>query len=244
MGKKKIDLKEHLHKEHHFTFLGEYLENIVYGGMDGIITTFAVVAGFTGAAGVIDSSLSYSIVLLFGLANLLADGFSMGLGNFLSLRAERDVYLKNKKIEEREINENPEGEALETKQILMGKGYNEEDAEAMVELYKKNKKFWVSFMMDYELEMANSENNKPFLNGLITFIAFSVFGIIPISPYFFKPDNAFFIAVLSTSFALILLGLLRWKITKIDFLRSVLETFIVGGVAAIVAYFVGTFFEI
>ncbi len=246
MNEGSAKLKEHIHKEHHFSIVGKYLENIVYGGLDGIITTFAVVAGFNGALGGIDGidyGLSISIVLLFGLANLFADGLSMGLGNFLSLRAERDVYLKNKRMEEREINDNPAGEAEETKVILMEKGYNEKDALAMVELYKKNKKFWLSFMMDYELEMSNAENNNAFLNGLFTFLSFIALGIVPILPYFFNPQNPFMITIFSTFLALTLLGVIRWKVTQINFFRSVFETLLVGGVAALVAYFVGTLFK-
>ncbi|SVD33554.1 uncharacterized protein METZ01_LOCUS386408, partial [marine metagenome] len=86
-------LKAHKEEEHGISAFATYIKEIVYGGTDGIITTFAVVSGFSGA-NLGNQALNFSIltVLIFGLANLIADGASMGLGNFLSLRSEKKVY--------------------------------------------------------------------------------------------------------------------------------------------------------
>ena len=92
------------------------IKEIVYGGNDGIVTTFAVIAGFTGAYSSTNTTLNLSMlsVLLFGLANLFADGAAMGLGSFLSLRAEKSVYHDFKEKERYEIEHNPEMEKAET----------------------------------------------------------------------------------------------------------------------------------
>jgi VIT1/CCC1 family predicted Fe2+/Mn2+ transporter len=87
----------HLAAEHKISPISTYLKEIVYGGIDGIITTFAVVAGFSGAQTGPEGTIPMFVVLLFGFANLFGDASSMGLGNFLSVRADQDVYRKEQK---------------------------------------------------------------------------------------------------------------------------------------------------
>ncbi len=239
------DLEKHLQEEHKVSPFSEYLKEIVYGGNDGIVTTFAVVAGFAGAQGDPDIvPLGYMAVLLFGLANLFADGASMGLGNFLSIRSEKDRYRQERKKEEYEIEHNPYMEQAETKELLMARGFSETDASELVRIYSQNKEYWADFMMRYELEMAEPTEN-PLFTGLATFLAFTIFGFIPLVPYilFATHPDTFQLAVGFTFFALVLLGILRWLVTKESILRSIGEIVLVGGISAAVAYFVGTFFR-
>ena len=154
---------------------GKYLKSIVYGGLDGIITTFAIVAGVAGA------SLSSSIVMILGFANLIADGFSMAVGDYLSTKAELEI--------------------------------------------SKSKK-------------------SPIKNGVVTFLSFIIFGLIPLLSYladfaFEIKFNVFLISILLTIFALFLLGIAKYKITGKHWVISSIETVLIGGVAAAIAYFVG-----
>lgn len=246
MPKISFNLKKHLKQEHKITLFQTYLKEIVYGGNDGIVTTFAVVAGFTGAQSNNAASLSYLTVLLFGLANLFADGASMSLGNFLSLRSEKDVYKVHQKKEKDEIKGSKQMEKEETIEILKMKGFTSQQAKKLTEIYMTNEKYWLQFMMNDELEMPNPTNENPFLTALATFVAFSSFGIIPLIPYILLDNQAnnFIYSSAATFFALILLGLLRWRITRINLLRTVSEIVLVGGTAAIIAYLVGTFFKL
>ena len=239
----KADLEKHLKEEHKISPFSTYLKEIVYGGNDGIVTTFAVVAGFTGANTSL-GSLGYMTVLLFGLANLFADGTSMGLGNFLSTRSEHDRFHKEKNKELKEIKENPQMEEAETQELLMQRGFSRQDAEILVGRYAKNKEYWADFMMRYELEMSDPSEN-PVLTALATFLAFVTFGFIPLIPYILFKNNSqtFIYASIATALALVLLGLLRWRVTKESMLRSVGEILIVGGISASIAYIVGTFFR-
>jgi len=91
--------------------LKKYLAEFVYGGIDGSVTTFAVVAGAAGA------ELSTNIVLILGFANLIADGFSMSVGNYLSAKSEIDNYRKHKKIEYWEVDNLPDQEKEEIREI-------------------------------------------------------------------------------------------------------------------------------
>jgi VIT1/CCC1 family predicted Fe2+/Mn2+ transporter len=243
---KYFDLEGHLAREHKRTALSVYLREIVYGGNDGIVTTFAVVAGFAGATqDPTRSSIPFIAVLIFGLANLFADALSMSLGSFLSLRSDQDMYRKERRKEIEEIRDNPKAEVEESVEILTRKGFSEKDARTITSLYQKNQPYWIEFMMKDELEMSNPEHESPVFIALSTFASFVLFGIIPLLPYFLRiPGDTFQYSIMATAAALILLGVLRSNISRIRPILAVSETVVVGGVAAVVAYMVGTFFRI
>ena len=223
-----------------------YLQEIVYGGTDGIVTTFAVVAGFNGAiGGITNINLPILIVVLFGCANLFADGVSMALGNFLSVRANKDVYKVEKAKELHEIVNSPDMEKAETKHILISKGFSEKQALTLTAIYSKNKNYWLEFMMKDELKLPNPEDENPYLTGLATFLAFVSFGSIPLGAYLFPNllGNRFLLSILSTFGALLILGLLRFKVTKEHPLRSIGEVVLLGSTSSLVAYFIGTLFR-
>lgn len=240
-------LKIHLKEEHNISPFSTYLKEIVYGGNDGIVTTFAVVSGFSGAQTMLGNPITPAFtVLLFGLANLFADSVSMSLGNFISLRSQQDQYKAEKNKELYEIKNDKNQEKKETLMILTAKGFNKEDAEKIIDLYSKNDEYWAEFMMKYELQMPDPESENPYLTALATFMSFVFFGFIPLIPYFFLKSagaNTFLISIMFTLSALILLGFLRWIVTKHSAFRSIGEIVIIGIIASSVAYFVGTFFR-
>lgn len=247
MQKVNFNLQDHLAKEHKIGPVSTYLKEIVYGGSDGIITTFAVVSGFSGAqqsANFIQIPLI--TVLLFGFANLFADGISMGLSNLLSSRAKKDIFEAAKKKELFEIQHHQQAEKQETKEILMTKGYTQKQAQEITNLYAQNHNYWLNFMMNQELKMSDPANSNPFYMAAITFSAFLLFGIIPLLPYIFLKNSprVFSFSIFSTAIALLLLGILRSKTTTISTFRTIFETIFVGSLAAIVAFFVGTLFKI
>ncbi len=241
----KEEFDQHLKTDHRSGTVSEYLKEIVYGGNDGIITTFAVIAGFAGANNQDAGSIALWTVLLFGLANLLADGTSMGLGDFLSVRSQKEVYKKSKNKELAEIKNNPEFEKKETTYLLKQKGFNDEDAKKITELYSKNEKYWVEFMMNHELEIPNPESENALRNAVATFISFVTFGSIPLIPFVVFQDAslAFNYSIVATVLALIILGFVRGYTTKENKLKSVLEIVFVGGIAGSVAFSVGYLFR-
>lgn len=226
--------------------LSTYLREIVYGGNDGIVTTFAVVAGFVGAQAQDVTTIPLISVLLFGFANLCADGVSMALGNFLSIRSEKDVYDREKRQELKNIRTDISQEEKETLEILQTKGFTNEQASTLVSIYKTNEGYWLDFMMNHELEMSNPEKEKEFYTAFATFSSFIVFGAIPLLPYVFFRDNpsVFYFSLGATAAALLTLGFLRWKVTRHPLGRSLIETLVLGGAAAFVAYFVGSMIHI
>jgi vacuolar iron transporter family protein len=243
-------LQDHVAHAHHQSPFQTYFKEVIFGGIDGIITTFAVVAGFSGAAlsGDATTQLSFLVMLLFGLANLFADGVSMGLGNILSVRSDKDLYNAARRKETDEVRTHAENEVEETVTLLMQKGYSMEDARTMTVLYQKNEVFWVDFMMTNELQMSDPRGDNPWLTGLATFVSFVVFGFIPLAPFVFAGTAAaghvFVYSIMGTALALFLLGILKWKIVGTPFVKTMLEVLVIGVVAATVAFFVGSLFEI
>ena len=217
---------------------GRYIKSIIYGGLDGIITTFAVVAGVTGAA------LSLGIVLILGLANLLADAISMGVGDYLSSKSEIEYQQDERKREEWEVEHFPEGEKQEMIEIYQEKGVSEEDAIRVVEILSKYDKAWIDVMMVEELGIIESDES-PLKNAFATFLSFIIFGFIPLFSYIlsmlisFLASNSiysFIIACVLTGLTLFTLGALKVRVTGKNWLLSGLEMFLVGGLAAGAAY--------
>jgi VIT1/CCC1 family predicted Fe2+/Mn2+ transporter len=237
-------LEQHKKEEHSIGKVAEFLKQIIYGGNDGIVTTFAVVAGFAGAGAEGVAQIGGIAVLLFGIANLLADATAMGLGEFLSARSQQDVYRATRAKELYEIEHNPEMERAETMEILGILGLTQHDARHMTEIMERNPEFMADFMMTYEIGMTDPSEDSPTLNGLATFAAFIVFGIVPLIPYFILDPvpSTFTISVWATFAALVALGLIRWRVTSETVFRCVGETVLVGGICAIVAYAVGLMF--
>ena len=226
----------------------DYFKEVIYGGMDGIVTTFAVVAGFAGAALSSEQTtqLSFFVVLLFGLANLFADAASMALGNLLSVRSAKDIYNIVRGREKESILTNPDFGRTQTISILEEKGFSNSDAVTLVDIYRHNKEYWLDFMMHHKQELPDPRGENEFFTGLATFLSFLVFGAIPLLPFILQisadPATAFFYSSISTFLALVILGLLKWRVIGEKLTASLFEVVLIGGTAAILAYFVGTFF--
>ncbi|MBI2845894.1 MAG: VIT1/CCC1 transporter family protein [Chloroflexi bacterium] len=216
----------------------QYVGDMVYGGLDGIITTFAVVSGVAGA------QLGTPVILILGLANLLADGFAMATGSFLSSRSEREYYDREWKRETWEVEKFPEGEKAELLEAYRHQGYSEEDARHLVEIKSRDKDLWVRAMMVEELGLLPDER-KPLLRGLATFSSFVLAGSLPLLIYFaglfttVAPSIAFPTSVALSGLALFILGAAKVLVTKLNPLRSGVEMLLVGGLAAGVAYTIG-----
>jgi VIT1/CCC1 family predicted Fe2+/Mn2+ transporter len=224
--------------EEHGGVASQYIGDLVYGGLDGIITTFAVVSGVAGA------NLGTGVIMILGFANLLADGFSMATGAYLSSKSEQEYYEKEREREFWEIEHFPDGERAELYEIYRQKGYSEEEAQIRVEIESRDKERWVEAMMVDELGMLRDEGN-PLLNGLATLMAFMVAGVVPLLVYLLglitpiSPEVAFPAAMALSGLALFGLGAAKVFVTHQNPFKSGFEMLLIGGLAAGVAYIVG-----
>jgi VIT1/CCC1 family predicted Fe2+/Mn2+ transporter len=209
-----------------------YVRDWIYGGIDGAVTTFAVVSGVAGA------QLSPLIVLILGFANLVADGFSMAASNFLGTRAEIDDYKRIKEIEYRHIKVHPEGEREEIRQIYAEKGFEGEELEKAVSLITADEDRWVQTMLTEEYGLP-AEIRSPWKAAFSTFTAFCVCGLIPLVPYLFGVKNSFVVSSALTGVTFFIIGSVKSRWSTASWLRSGLETLAVGSLAAVLAYAVG-----
>jgi VIT1/CCC1 family predicted Fe2+/Mn2+ transporter len=228
-------LEEHKESDYHGSALGPYIHDIVYGANDGIVTTFAVVSGVAGA------DLSASTVIILGFANVFADALSMGLGSYLSSRSRADHYNRLHKEELQEIEEMPEIEREEIREIYAKKGFSGPLLDEVVSTITANKTLWSETMMVEEHGLHPEEDGSPALHAFMTFAAFVLFGSVPILPYLFSlPDeNRFLVTIIATGFTLLLVGFLRSAVTRERLIKGPLEILLVGSLCAAVSYGIG-----
>ena len=222
-------------------FKKRYLKDVVYGSIDGIITTFAVVSGVMGA------SLSYGIIVVLGLANLLADGFSMAIGNYLSTKSEIERITQKRKEFHNSIRNNPENEKEKLKEFFLKKGFSSSIITNMVDDIASNKEAWEGLVI--RDKYGGYENANPKNSAIATFLAFVFAGAVPLFAFVFSlffasfQSYAPFFAVVLTAFSLFMVGLLKAKIVNKNPIKSGFETLFIGGFAAFVAFLVGFFLK-
>lgn len=209
-----------------------YLRDWIYGGIDGSVTTFAVVSGVVGA------QLSPTIILIMGFANLLADGFSMAASNFLGTKAEHDDIKRLEAIEHRHIELEPEGEREEVRQIFAGKGFCGSDLERVVELITSDRERWVQTMLSDEYGLPQKARS-PWLAAISTFSAFLVCGFAPLLPFLLSMRSAGVVSTFLTGSVFFLIGSAKSRWSTTSWWRSGLLTLAVGGIAAALAYAAG-----
>ena len=209
-----------------------YLRDWVYGGIDGAVTTFAIVAGVVGA------DLSARVVLILGAANLLADGFSMAAGNYAGTKAELDDYERLRRMEERHIRLVPDGEREEIKQLFAAKGFEGNNLERAVDVITSSTKRWVDMMMAEEHGVP-LVNRSPVSAGLATFIAFLICGLVPLLPFVAGLGASVSLSVIATAVVFFLIGSLKSRWSTAPWWWSGAETLTIGMAAAGMAYGVG-----
>ncbi|MCE7994508.1 MAG: hypothetical protein HEP71_21165 [Roseivirga sp.] len=219
----------------------DYIGEFVYGGIDGSVTTFAVVAGAAGA------QLDSAIVIILGFANLIADGFAMSVGSYLSTKSEKQKYQKHKNIEYWEVDHLPDKEREEVREIYAAKGFEGELLEQVVDQITADKDRWVDVMMKEELEMAE-ETKSPIAMGAVTFVSFIILGFIPLIIYVIDytvgtEADLFLYSSVMTFIIFGLIGYAKSYVTNTSRIRGMFETLFLGGSAALLAYFVGDLLE-
>lgn len=218
--------------------VGEYVSSLVYGGLDGIITTFAVVSGVAGA------SLDPIIIIILGFSNLFADGFSMAVGDYLSSKSEYEFKEEERRLDIEQLSRNYEDEIDKLSIAYENKGMIKEDANAVAAIFAN----YPELMAEQQLgEKKELHWTQPLKNALVTFFSFILFGFIPLLTYvlmYFIGElaiDSFLLASILTAITLFALGVAKSFITHANWVRSGIEMLVVGGLAALVAYGIGFF---
>ena len=214
-----------------------YLRDFVYGAIDGTVTTFAVVAGVVGA------DMPTSVIIVLGAANLVADGFSMAVSNYLGTKSQREELHRARRMEERHIDLTPDGEADEVREIFRQKGFDGELLERIVQVVTSNRQLWVETMLTDEWGLTLT-TPVPWRAGLMTFIAFVVAGLLPLLPFIVASpvvgsQVAFALSITLAALAFFGIGAIKSWFVGHSWWRAGLETLTLGGGAALLAYATG-----
>ncbi|MFT4313075.1 MAG: VIT1/CCC1 transporter family protein [Candidatus Woesearchaeota archaeon] len=218
---------------------GDFIKDVIHGGLDGTITTFAIISGVTGAA------LGAPVILVIGSANLIAHGLAIAVSYYAGVEAENIYNINERKKETRYLLHHFTDTEKELEKYYMKHHYTQEDAEKIVHTLAKHKKVLTDTVIDEELHL-DSHKESPTRTSFITFTAFLFFGFVPlfsyileISPIPFALDS-FIVAAGLTGATIFGLGTFRAAVTDRHWLQSGLEFLALGGIAATLAFVVGT----
>lgn len=209
-----------------------YLRDFVYGGIDGSVTTFAIVTGVAGA------QLSSTIILILGVANLIGDGFSMAASNYSATRTERQELDALHRQESRHIDDDPEGEREEVRQILASQGFSGVELERALGVVTARRDRWIRFMLAEEYGLPRVIRSAR-LAAASTGAAFLVCGLVPLLPFVLDVPNPFTISAVATLAVFFAIGSIKSRWLVVSWWRAGLETLVIGSVAAALAFAAG-----
>ena len=226
------------HEEQHLQS-SDLLRDVVIGMSDGLTVPFALAAGLTGAA------TSSSIIVIAGIAEIVAGSIAMGLGGYLAGQTEEDHYNSELKRENDEVERVPAMEKKEVKDFFENLGLSEELQIKATEEIAKDKKQWVDFMMKFELGLDKPDPKRARKSALNIGLSYAVGGIIPLSPYFFISDSreALKFSVIATLICLFVFGYFKSKITGVPVVSGAFKVMLIGALAAAAAFSVALLFK-
>ncbi|MEI6596479.1 MAG: VIT1/CCC1 transporter family protein [Bacteroidota bacterium] len=223
------------HQEEHFSG-SEIVRDIVIGMSDGLTVPFALAAGLMGA------NTGNGVIVTAGLAEIVAGSIAMGLGGYLAGKTEIDHYDSELKREYYEVDEFPEKEKQEVREVFEGYGLSEHSQQLIVEELAKDKDKWVNFMMRFELGLEKPDINRARQSALTIGFSYIIGGIVPLSTYFsIFTDNAkdgFFYSCIVTAICLFIFGYFKTKIIGQPPLQGAFKILFIGALAASAAYFI------
>src|ERR1035437_4304666 len=226
-----------IHQEAHLRN-SDFITDVVIGMSDGLTVPFALAAGISGAVS------NNHIVILAGIAEIIAGAIAMGLGGYLAGKTEMDHYQSELKREKEEVETVPEKEKEEIREIFLNYGFSENSQTILVEELSKDKDKWIDFMMKFELSLEKPDPNRAAKSALTIGLSYMVGGAIPLIPYFFTdtPFNGLKISAIVTLICLFTFGYLKSKATGQPLITGALKVMIIGAVAASAAFLVAKLF--
>lgn len=228
----------HLHEEKHFKS-SDLITDIVIGMSDGLTVPFALAAGLSGA---VDST---GIIITAGLAEVAAGSIAMGLGGFLAGKTEVDHYNSELKREWEEVEQVPEKEKQEVRDVFAEMGLSTEVQNHIADELVKDKQKWVDFMMKYELGLDKPEPKRARNSAFNIGLSYIVGGLVPLSPYFFvtNPEDGLKISAAITVVCLFIFGYFKAKVTGQNKLKGAVYVASIGSAAAAAAYMIAKLFD-
>lgn len=230
-----MDYLKKFHDEDWHTPKGRAIREVIFGINDGLVTAIGFVAGVT------VSMADVKAVLLAGLAEMVAGAISMFFGAYLSTKSQREFFDNEIKRETREIEEMPENEKEEIREIYTDMGFKADEVEMIVKRVTSDKKLWVRFMMREELGIIEETFDDPLRVGAIMGISFAIGSLPPLIPYMVmnNPMTALKVAILTSLIFLFGVGIGKTTVTKGNWVKSGIEVVIIGSIASGVGFVIG-----
>ena len=207
----------------------------VLGGIDGCVTTFAVVSGVVGAG------FSPVVAVVLGFSNLVADGFSMAVSSYESIKTSREFIQSVRDTEQHHIEQVPEGEKEEIRQIFRNKGFSGEVLENIVSTICSDQRLWIDTMLTEEHGIQKT-GRDPLKAAFATFVSFVIVGSVPLVPLLLpaaETGTKFTMSAVLAALMFFSIGALKSRVFSKPVFRSGFSTLLTGGAAAALAYFVG-----
>ena len=219
--------------EEHISW-GKTIREILLGMSDGVITTLAFVAGVTG---VIHEN---HIILLTALAGISAGTISMFFSAYLSLKSQKELFDKELERETREVEEVPEIEKNEIKEIYKKKGFKGKELEMIVTRITSDKKLWIKSMMEEELRLFPEDMGRPLWIATIIGVSYFIGSFIPLSPFIIFPSSyALISSIVTTIIVMFVIGAIKSRYGYRNWLRSGIESTAIIMVATLLCYAIG-----
>jgi len=210
------------------------LRAAIFGVNDGLVSNLALVMGVTGGTG------DRRLILLAGVAGLLAGAFSMGAGEYISVSSQRELFERELALEAEEIEAMPEEEANELALIYRAKGVGREEAEAMAARIMRDRTTALDTMAREELGLNPDELGSPWGVAISSFVSFAVGAVVPVLPWLVASGAAALATSLALSaLALFLVGAGISLLTGRSLLQSGARMLLVGGLAAAATFGIG-----
>ena len=223
------------HRErHNEASTGYNLRDFILGGQDGLVNVLGVILAV--ATAVSDAR----IVIIAGLAATFAESISMAAVAYTSTKAARDFYRSELEREQREVEEMPDRERKEIRDIYRRKGFSGTMLNAIVSRITSKKDVWVKVMMEEELHMYPDEYKSPIRDAFVVGFSALIGSFVPLIPFFLLTvKEATIGAIITSIIVLFAMGYVKGKLTTGKTLRNGIELAIIGMAAALAGYAIG-----
>lgn len=223
------------HGEDWHTARGRIIRDIVYAIDTGLVTTVSFIAGVS------VSLVTRERIILAGLIQIASGSLAIFFGSYISTKAQKHFFENQIERERREIEETPQKETMEIRQIFSEMGFTGEEQEVAVRRITSDKQRWLNFMVQEEIGISEDMIDNPFEIGFISSGSFLLGALPAVLPFFAFQDvaEALFFSAISVSLFLFILGVTKARVTKIHWFLSGLETLLFGVLSCGTGFFLG-----
>ena len=225
------------HGEDWHTPRGRIIRDIVYAIDTGLVSTVSFLAGMSAFL------ITRERIILASLIQIAAGTMAIFFGSYISTKAQKHFFESQIEREKREIEEDPERETGEIREIFGDMGFTKEEQEIAVKRITANKTRWLSFMVQEEIGISAGMIDNPFEIGIVSAASFLLGALPAIAPFFIvnSVNSALGISAISVLSFLFLLGIIKTRFTKLHWLSSALETLLIGSISCGAGFFLGKF---